>query len=94
MTAKFDIDHIAKLARLKLNDSERERLGRQMSQIVEYIGQLNELDTSKVEPMSHVLPLQNVFREDEGKKVFAEADYLPHAPRQNKGHYEVPQIIG
>jgi len=89
----FDIEKIAFLARLKLNEDEKTRLGRQFEQILAHIDQLDQLDTKDVEPTTHVLPLQNVFREDELKKNFPDAEYLPLAPRQDKGHYEVPQII-
>lgn len=89
----FDIEKIALLARLKLTEEEQTRLGQQFKGILERIGQLNQLDTKNVEPTSHVLPLQNVFREDEVKTVFEDGKYLPLAPRQDKGHYEVPQII-
>lgn len=89
----FDIEKIATLARLKLTEDEKIRLGGQFERILEYIDQLNRLDTQAVEPTTHVLPLQNVFREDELKKNFPDTEYLPLAPRQDKGHYEVPQII-
>jgi len=89
----FDIEKIALLARLKLTEEEQTRLGQQFKGILEHIDQLNQLDTKNVEPTSHVLPLQNVFREDEVKTVFENGKYLPLAPRQDKGHYEVPQII-
>ena len=89
----FDIKKIALLARLKLTEEEQTRLGRQFEGILQHIDQLNQLDTENVEPTSHVLPLQNVFREDEVKTVFEDGQYLPLAPRQDKGHYEVPQII-
>ena len=94
MSTTFDIDRIANLARLTLSSDEKERLGQQMVKIVDYINQLNELDTSKVEPTSHVLPVRNVFRDDESESYFQKADYLSLAPHQDKGHYEVPQIIG
>ncbi len=94
MSVEFNIDRIANLARLTLTDSEKERLGKQMEKIVEYIDQLNGLNTTNVEPTSHVLPVQNVFRDDEADAVFPKADYLPLAPRHDKGHYEVPQIMG
>ena len=94
MSTSFDIDRIASLARLTLGDSEKERLGPQLVKIVEYINQLNELDTAKVEPTSHVLPVQNIFREDETPPALPSADYLSLAPRHDKGHYEVPQIMG
>lgn len=89
----FDIEKIALLARLKLTEEEQTRLGQQFKGILEHIDQLNQLDTKNVEPTSHVLPLQNVFREDEVKTVFEDGKYLALAPRQDKGHYEVPQII-
>lgn len=89
----IDIETIAMLARLKLTAGEAEKLGRQFHQIVEYIDQLDRLDTENVEPTSHVLPLSNVLREDEAVRRFPEADYLSLAPRHDKGHYEVPKII-
>ncbi|MCH6578840.1 MAG: Asp-tRNA(Asn)/Glu-tRNA(Gln) amidotransferase subunit GatC [Nitrospinae bacterium] len=89
----FDIEKIALLARLKLTAEEQTRLSRQFESILNYIDQLNQLDTENVEPTSHVLSLQNVFREDEVKPVFGDGKYLPLAPRQDKDHYEVPKII-
>ncbi len=89
----FDIVKIALLARLKLTAEEQTRLSRQFESILNYIDQLNQLDTENVEPTSHVLSLQNVFREDKVKPVFGDGKYLPLAPRQDKDHYEVPKII-
>ena len=93
MSVKFDIDHMAQLARLHLTDSEKERLGSQMEIILNYFINLNNLDTSKVEPTSHAIPLENVFREDEKKQQFPDCDPLSLAPAQKNRHYEVPQII-
>ena len=89
MSGKFNIDHIASLARLKLTEDEKERLGGHLETIIEYIDQLDKLDTSNVEPTSHVLPIRNVFREDELKTH----DNLSLAPSNKKGHYEVPKVI-
>ncbi len=89
----FDIEKIARLARLKLTEEEQTRLGRNLTGILKHIDLLNQLDTENVEPTSHVLPLQNVFREDEVKQPFEDGKYLPLAPRQDKDHYEVPKII-
>ena len=92
---KFDIEHIAALARLKLGDAEKARLEGHLAQIIEYVEQLNRLDTSDVERTSHILPLQNVFRDDVENHSFSDADrLLESAPKHDKGHYEVPQIIG
>ena len=92
MSSKINIVKIAKLARLKLTDTENERLGKHLEQIIEYIDQLDKLDTANVEPTSHVLPIHNVFRDDKGSKS-KNIDYLTGAPSNNKGHYEVPKII-
>ena len=92
MSDKIDIQKIAKLSRLKLTDVESEKLGGYLEQIIDYIDQLNQLDTSNVKPTSHVLPLYNVFREDETSDSGNE-DYLIKAPSSSKGHYEVPKII-
>ena len=92
---KFDIEHIAALVRLKLGDAEKARLEGHLIQILEYVEQLNRLDTSDVEPTSHVLPVQNVFRDDVESRSFGDTDrFLTSAPKHYKGHYEVPQIIG
>ena len=60
----MDIEHLAKLARLKLTGAEKERFSKQMGTIIEYIEKLSELDTKNVEPTAHVLGLNNVFRDD------------------------------
>ena len=93
MSGKFNIDHIASLARLKLTEDEKERLGGHLETIIEYIDQLDKLDTSNVEPTFHVLPIRNVFREDELKNRFPDHDNLSLAPSNKKGHYEVPKVI-
>ena len=92
MSSKIDVNKIAQLAHLKLSDAESERIGNHLKQVIDYIDQLNELDTSNIEPTSHVLPINNIFREDETSKL-NDTDYLIGAPAHNKGHYEVPKII-
>tara|TARA_B110000263_G_C15049493_1_gene392312 strand:+ start:346 stop:624 length:279 start_codon:yes stop_codon:yes gene_type:complete len=92
MSDKIDIQKIAKLARLKLTEIESDKLDGYLEQVVDYIDQLKQLDTSNVQPTSHVLPVNNVFRDDEASKS-KNIDYLTEAPSNNKGHYEVPKII-
>jgi aspartyl-tRNA(Asn)/glutamyl-tRNA(Gln) amidotransferase subunit C len=90
----FDINKISVLARIELNDDEKERISGQFVQILKHIDKLNELDTSNVEPTSHVLPIQNVFREDKNENNFpGDGDYLSQAPSHDQGHYEVPKIL-
>ena len=92
MSDKIDINKIAKLSRLKLTETESTKIVLYFEQIIEYIDKLNELDTTNIEPTSHILPIQNVFSED---IVLDSADinYLAASPSSNKGHYEVPKII-
>ena len=92
MSDKIDAQKIAKLSRLKLSETESDNLNEYLKQIIDYIDQLNQLDTSNVQPTSHVLPVNNVFRDDEASKS-KNIDYLTEAPSNNKGHYEVPKII-
>ena len=92
MSDKIDTQKIAKLARLKLTEIESDKLDGYLEQVVDYIDQLKQLDTSNVQPTSHVLPVHNVFRDDKASKS-KNIGYLNGAPSNNKGHYEVPKII-
>ena len=89
----MDIEHIAKLARLKLTDAEKEKFSNQMGTIIKYIEKLSELNTDNVEPTAHVLGLNNVFREDEVTKPLTDQAPINDSPVHSKGHYEVPKII-
>ncbi len=89
----MDIEHVAKLARLKLTDAEKKRFSNQMGTIIKYIEKLNELNTKNVEPTAHVLGLENVFRDDIATKPLTDQDPINDSPAHSKGHYEVPKII-
>jgi len=65
---KEEVKHIAHLARLAISEEEAEKFTEQLGKITEYVETLNELDTTDVEPTSHVLPIVNVMREDVAKK--------------------------
>ena len=58
------IEYVGILAKLALSDAEKEQAKKDMGNMLDYIDKLNELDTTGIEPMSHVFPVQNVFRED------------------------------
>ena len=92
MSDKIDIQKISELARLRLTETESDKLYCYLEEVVDYMSQLNQLDTSNVKPTSHVLPVHNVFRDDKASKP-KNIDYLTGAPSNNKGHYEVPKII-
>ena len=89
----MDIEHLAKLARLKLTDAEKELFSKQMGTVIKYIENLSELDTKNVEPTAHVLGLNNSIRDDAVKKPLTVQDPINDSPAHSKGHYEVPKII-
>ena len=90
---KMDIEKVAKLARLKLTDEERETFGNQLEQILTHMEQLNRLDTTGVEPTSHAIPVHNAFREDEARPSFSKEEVLKIAPEPEGGYFRVPRII-
>jgi len=88
-----EVDHIALLGRLELTEGERENFTRQLSAILDYFQQLKGLDTTGVPPTSHVIPMQNVLREDEPKPSLAQSEALANAPQEQQGCFQVPRII-
>lgn len=92
-TVKMNIDDVAKLARLKLGEAEKERLSKQLDDILVYIEKLNELDTKSVEPTQHILHVQNVTRPDEVKPSLDPSSFLKHAPQTRDNFFIVPQVI-
>ncbi len=87
------VRYVASLARLDLAPGEEERLTGQLNAILEYMGQLAEVDTTGVEPTSHVLPLTNVMRDDVAHQCLSTAEALANAPAADQGHFAVPKII-
>ncbi len=83
----------AHLARLNLREEEEELYSKQLEEILNYFQKLQELDTSNVEPMAHVLPLNNVWREDEIKKSMEQELILKNAPQVENNCFKVPKIV-
>jgi aspartyl-tRNA(Asn)/glutamyl-tRNA(Gln) amidotransferase subunit C len=88
-----EIEHVAHLARLSFDPSEIEDLGRQLNDILGYIGKLEELDTSRVDPTTHALELTNAFRKDGVKPSLQVEKTLSNAPELEQGRFVVPKII-
>lgn len=88
------IEYVGILAKLELNDAEKEQAKKDMGEMLDYIDKLNELDTSNVEPMSHVFPVSNVFREDVVTNGDGSAMTLANAPEKKDGGFKVPKTIG
>ncbi|HXX80014.1 MAG TPA: Asp-tRNA(Asn)/Glu-tRNA(Gln) amidotransferase subunit GatC [Thermodesulfovibrionales bacterium] len=90
---KLDVEHIAQLARLALTDAEKERFATQLASILSYVGKLRELDTSGIEPTSHVVTISNVVREDRVSTSLTKDIALMNAPDRAGDFYRVPKII-
>lgn len=89
-----DVEHIAKLARLEFSEEEKQKFTHQLNDILAYVEQLNKLDTSKVEPLSHVIELSNVFRDDAVKPGLTTEEALKNAPAKSEKFFKVPKVIG
>jgi len=87
------VKHIAKLARLKLTDSEVLLYQKDLNSILEYVETLRDLDAENVRPMSHVIPMKNVWREDKPGKTGKPEEILSNAPAREKDFFKVPKII-
>lgn len=88
-----EVEHVALLARLQLSEQEKIQFAEQLGSILEYANKLNELDTDNVEPLDHILPIYNVFRNDEVQPGTPREEILANAPVVEDGQYKVPRII-
>jgi len=87
------IEYVGILAKLELSAEEKEAAKKDMGRMLDYIDKLNELDTTGVEPMSHVFPVQNVFREDVVTNGDGREQVLKNAPEQKDGAFKVPRTV-
>jgi aspartyl-tRNA(Asn)/glutamyl-tRNA(Gln) amidotransferase subunit C len=90
---KTDVEKIAKLAKLKFSEDEKEKLTEELAQIIAYIEKLNELDLENVAPTSQVLDLKNVMRDDEVRSGLSQEEALMNAPARHGGFFSVPKVI-
>ena len=87
------IEYVGILARLELSGQEREQAKKDMGSMLDYIDKLGELDTEGVEPMSHVFPVNNVFREDVVTNGDMREEILKSAPEEKDGMFVVPRTF-
>ena len=87
-----DVEHVAKLARLELTEEEKQKFSTQLSSILEYVEEMNEVDTTGVQPMSHAIHFVNVMREDEVKYEQTKEELMKNAPVEEDGFFMVPKI--
>ncbi|MEI6971307.1 MAG: Asp-tRNA(Asn)/Glu-tRNA(Gln) amidotransferase subunit GatC [bacterium] len=89
----IDVGYVAKLARLDLTDEELRSFQEQLRDIVGYVRKVQELDVGSVEPMSHGIPISNVFRSDVPGSSLLQETVLKNAPSHREGQFIVPKIV-
>ena len=92
--SEAEVRHISHLSRLQPGDEEVRLFSEQLSAILAYMEQLNSLDTESVEPLSHVIELGNVFREDTLRPGLDREEALKNAPAKTEKFFRVPRVIG
>lgn len=89
-----DVEKVATLAKLEFPSEDKQKLAKELEQIVTYVARLNELDTKAVEPTLHITDLKNVLREDNVQDWLDQAQALANAPQKKQGYFSVPKVIG
>lgn len=89
-----DVQNIAALAKLRFSPEEEEQLTHQLNQILTYVGQLNKLDTSNVQPLTHVIELTGRLRDDKVVPGLSPEEALKNAPAKTDKFFKVPKVIG
>ncbi|OGV89466.1 asparaginyl/glutamyl-tRNA amidotransferase subunit C [Microgenomates group bacterium RBG_19FT_COMBO_39_10] len=90
---KKTVQHIALLANLKLSNKEIEKFQKQLTEILDYVGQLNKVKTKEIKPTSQVTGLENVFRKDEPGPSLSSQDVLANAKKTDKGMFKIKAIF-
>ncbi len=88
-----EIEKIASLSRIKLTTEEKCAFGRQLTNILDYMEKLNELNTEDIQPMAYATTLKNVFREDEIESSYSRQEILKLSPSNSNGFFKVPKVL-
>jgi len=92
MISRQEVEHVARLARLRFEEDELTRLQPELGRIIDYVRQLAELDLSGLEPTSHAVPLKNVLRADEPVPGLSQEEATGNGPDVERGQFVVPLI--
>lgn len=90
---KIDVSHVAKLANLPLTPEEKKKFEKQLSETLDYVNKLGEIETKNVEPTSQVTGLENVMREDIATPSLPQKEVLKNAKKTHNGFFKVPPIL-
>ena len=89
-----DVEHVAKLARLELTEEEKVKFSKQLGDVLGYVDEMNEVDTTSVQPMSHAVEFSNVMREDVEIYEQTREELMSNAPDREGDFFKVPKISG
>lgn len=87
-----DVEHVAKLARLELSEEEKQKFAKQLGDVLKYVEQMNEVDTTGVKPMAHAFDIVNVMRDDKVAYEQSKEELMKNAPEEENGFFRVPKI--
>jgi aspartyl-tRNA(Asn)/glutamyl-tRNA(Gln) amidotransferase subunit C len=93
MLSREQVEHVARLAHLRLSEEELARMQEQLSAILDYMETLRELDTSTIPPTAQVLPLENITRPDQAGPSIPPDEALANAPEKEAGLFRVPPVL-
>lgn len=87
-----DVEHVAKLARLELTEEEKILYTKQLGDVLKYVDQMNEVDTTNVKPMTQVIDTAALLREDVPSQEISKEALMSNAPEEENGFFKVPKI--
>ena len=91
--SKETVEYVANLSRIELKPDELDKLSKQLESILGFIDKLSALDVKNIEPTSHILPINNVLREDEPRKSLDIEKTLVNAPEKEGRFFVVPKVV-
>ena len=93
MITEKDLLHMSWLSRLELSEEDKKKYTPKLNSVLDYFNELDEVDTEGIEPTYHVLPLNNVFREDEKGSSLSQEEALYNAPKKQDGFFKAPRMM-
>ena len=93
MITKEKVEHIGWLARIEIDEKEADTYAEKLNSVLDYFGQLDEIDTDGVEPTYHVMDVVNVFRKDEVRESLPQEEVLANTEHRQEGNFKAPRIM-
>ena len=89
----IDVNNVADLARLELTPDECERFSEQLNKVIDFVKQLEKLETDSIEPMAHASPVFDIMRDDVNRPGFGSENAILNAPMANKNQFKVTRVV-